>query len=109
MHRGGNRNQFLAHFVNLEPDYNEKHTFYVKYRHNGINDLCVIDMECLNDTANVDFRSSIKELQKIQELFTKQQLIAEIQPVMVPLILPQLSCPLDQKWNTNVGRHQCFM
>ena len=56
VHRGGNRNQFIAHFVNLEPNYNEKHTFYVKYRHNGINDLCVIDIECLNETSDVDFR-----------------------------------------------------
>ena len=46
---GGNQNQFIADFVNLEPGFAEKHSFLVFYYHNGRNDLCVFDIECLED------------------------------------------------------------
>ena len=42
----------MADFVNLEPNHNESHVFLATYFHNGRNDLCVFDIEEIDNSAD---------------------------------------------------------
>ena len=42
----------MADFVNLEPNHDESHVFLATYFHNGRNDLCVFDIEEIDNSAD---------------------------------------------------------